>query len=155
MENGPLGISQRAISRARLSSELLGQSDVMLDDGARGVKRGLLGLGEGRATIFSTPPRPMTHGTPMWKPAWPYSPPKYAEAGRMRFSSQSTARAACARTLPMPNSVEPLPSMMSMPISCVRKSVYDSSTLPGTYGCPPTDAQENGSMDESPCSPSA
>ena len=71
----------------------------------------------------------------------------------MRFSSRRMHRASSARARPMPNSVEPLPSMMSIPAWWVwdRMSSLDSpSSLKGT---PPTVTAEKGTMEESPCSP--
>ena len=45
----------------------------------------------GSSTTSSTPLAPMTHGTPAKRPASPYSPVSSALAGRMTFSSCSTA----------------------------------------------------------------
>ena len=45
----------------------------------------------GSSTTSSTPFAPMTHGTPAKRPVSPYSPVSSALAGRMTFSSCSTA----------------------------------------------------------------
>ena len=70
------------------------------------------------------------------------------------FSSRRIQAAISVRALPIPNSVDFLPSMIVIPICLVASKTFSFEMLHSSNGSPPILTVENGIIEESPCSPS-